>query len=600
MNTVFAIVLLLIATPLFADDDPLTGLWKAKKRFGPDARGPLLIERDGDRYTADFVGRTFPVRVENGALTFTLPDAQGTFRGKVEGGRIHGHWFRPGSPVNLSVYASPVALEPEAAQRWRGEVVPFDDTFTLFLLVQKRPDGSLGALLRNPERDHGGMLGVDRLTREGNVVTLFGRRGAVARGTFDAENDTLTLDFPNRGRSYDFTRAGDESDFYPRGRKAEAYRYRKPPARDDGWPTATLADARISRSGIERFIQRIIDRPMEPADALQIHGILIARHGRLVLEEYFHGEHRDRLHETRSAAKSLTATVIGAAMHAGAPLTLSSRVYEVMHGGAFPPDVDAQKRAMTLEDLLTMSAGFHCDDTDDAAPGNEQTMLDQSEEPDYYRFTLRLPMATPPGEQSVYCSIQPNLALGMLGRATGESPLSLFDRLVARPMKMRRYAWPLDPAGNPYGGGSVQLLPRDFLKLGQLMLNGGTWEGRRILDGEFARRASSPLYHLRNIQYGYLWWSEEIPYKDRTLRAFSARGAGGQSVSVIPELSLVIATVGANYSSGRRNLEASTNLIPRSILPAVREPGDDLDAPVIEREFTTPYGPSKNGRRVGR
>ena len=90
-------------------------------------------------------------------------------------------------------------------------------------------------------------------------------------------------------------------------------------------------------------------------------------------------------------------------------------------------------------------------------------------------------------------------------------------------MKIRRYGWGLDPAGNPYGGGSMHFLPRDFMKFGQLMLNGGTWEGRRILSRDFVARAAAPLYHLRSIYYGYLWWAEDYPYKDRTVRAVRAR-----------------------------------------------------------------------------
>ena len=58
----------------------------------------------------------------------------------------------------------------------------------------------------------------------------------------------------------------------------------------------------------------IVDMPIESVHTPEIQGILIARHGKLVLEEYFHGEHRDKLHATRSAAKSLTATLIGAAI----------------------------------------------------------------------------------------------------------------------------------------------------------------------------------------------------------------------------------------------------------------------------------------------
>jgi hypothetical protein len=68
---------------------------------------------------------------------------------------------------------------------------------------------------------------------------------------------------------------------------------------------------------------------------------------------------------------------------------------------------------------------------------------------------------------------------------------------------------------------------------------------------------------------------------------------------VIPELDLVIATFAANYSSRNPALLIQQELIPRYILPAVREPGDDPHTPVREREYKTPYGPSPiNGPAV--
>ncbi len=591
---------LLIFAALSVEADGLEGLWKAKRWFGPFARGPLVMQRTGTTYTAEMIGRIVPVRQDKNELSFDLPNGQGSFRGKLQaGGAIVGQWYPPDALGMVFKYVSPVHLKPDGPDRWSGQVAPFEDTFTFYLMLQKRPDGSLGAFLRNPERDWGAQIGVERLTRDGNVVKLLGKRPGqteereLVSGTYDADREVITLTFPSRGGTYDFRRDDEQSDFYPRGKNPGRYEYHPPLARDDGWPTGTLEEADIDRAGIESFIQRILETPMESVDSPEIHGILIARHGKLVLEEYFHGEQRDKLHETRSAAKSLTATLIGAAIQDGAPLKLSTPVYEIMNGGAFPPDLEPQKRAMTLEHLLTMSSGYFCDDTNPDAPGNEENMLDQTDEPDYYRYTLKVPMASVPGEKAVYCSINPNLALGVLSRATGESPMATFDRLLGVPMKIHRYGWILDPAGNPYGGGAVQLLPRDFMKLGQLMLNGGTWEGRRILSREFVARASSPLYHLRNVVYGYLWWGIDYPYKDRTVHAFYAGGAGGQGVMVIPDLDLVIATYAGNYSSRSAAINTQQNLTPRYILPAVREQGDDKSAPVVPREdYVTPYGRS--------
>ena len=608
-SRVFIFLLLLSANPAYphttSPADTLTGLWKAQRWFGPMSRGTLIIRKKGSAYFADMMGRIVPIRFERKELSFELPDGEGSFRGRMaKGNAILGHWYPPPSHALLVgfKFASPIALKPAGSDIWTGTVVPFDDRFTFYLLVKKRADGSFAAILNNPDRNYGAQVGVQSITISGNRVKLLGKRSSqkegteVASGVYDSASDVLTLSFPDRGGTYDFTRDGDESNFYPRGKYPGRYVYRAPLARNDGWPTASLADENINVAGIEKFIQMILDMPMDTLNVPQVHGILIARHGKLVLEEYFHGEHRDKLHDTRSATKSLTATIVGAAMHAGAPLKLTSPVYQVMNGGNFPSGLDSLKCAMTLENLMTMSSGFFCDDNNDAAPGNENTMLDQTAEPDYYQFTLRLPMAYPPGEHAIYCSINPNLALGMVSRVMGESPMDIFDRLIGAPLRIKRYAWVLDPAGHPYGGGSVQFLPRDFMKLGQLMVDDGVWKGQRILDHDFVVRASSPMYNMNNIQYGFLWWSIEFPYKNRTVRAFFAGGNGGQSVTVIRDLNLVIATFAGNYAT-RVGLHIQQDYIPNYILPAVREPGDDKNAVVTENHFVTPYGHSDvNGR----
>jgi CubicO group peptidase (beta-lactamase class C family) len=560
--------------------DELAGLWKGERWFGPVARGPLVIKRAGSTYTADMLGRTLPVRVDRGELSFELPNNQGKFRGKLQqGGAIFGFWFPANSPTGM-VRTLPLTLRAAGPNRWVGQVVPpAEDTFTFYLQARKRPDGSMGAFLRNPQRDMGGLWRVERIAREGNAVKLIRQPSGqstdndVAVGTYNPEDSVLALNFPQRGGWYEFRREGDDSYFYPRGKNPGRYVYGGAPlARDDGWPTATLDEVGIDRPAIEKMVQWVINTPMESTHNLQVDGVLIARHGKLVLEEYFHAEHRDKPHETRSASKSMTATLVGAAMYAGAPVRLSTHVYEIMNGGSFPADLDPLKRAMTLDHLLSMSSGYYCDDSDPKAPGREDTMWENPDEPDFYRFALRLPMASRPGEKAVYCSTNPNLALGVLQRATGESPLYTFDRLIASPLKIRNYGWLTDRAGNPYGGGGAHFLPRDFMKIGQLMLNGGTWDGRRILSKDFVARASSPLFRIGQRGYGLGWWGYELPYRNRTLRAFAALGNGGQNLFVVPDLDLVVEVYASNYGD-RVFFAIQDDIVPKQILPAVMETG---------------------------
>jgi CubicO group peptidase (beta-lactamase class C family) len=555
--------------------DDLVGLWKAKRDLGPDVRGPLLIKRNGANFTADMMGYTVPITINNGELSFDLTtgDGAGGFRGKLVGGVIHGIWFA--SPLGELSSATPVTLSPKGSNQWYGQVVPLDDTQTFYLLVSKRTDGTLAAFLRNIERDFGGLLGVRGVVRNGNRIGLVGRGAqapdsVVITGSYDTAQKIITLDIPDRGGSFDFTRDDDSlSDFYPRGKSPGRYVYRMPPALDDGWATASAEEVGIDRAGLERAVQRIVDMSMDSINAPQVHAVLVARRGKLVLEEYFHGEHRSKLHNERSASKSVSATIIGAAMLAGAPIKLSTPVYQVMNGGTFPANLEPRKRAMTLEDLMTMSSGYFCDDNNDNAPGNENGMWEK--QTDFYEFTLGLPMAYAPGDTAIYCSINPNLALGMLGRAAGESPYYLFDRLVAAPLGISDYAWPIDRARNPYGGGGMALFTRDFMKFGQLMLENGVWHGRRILSPKFVARASSSLKKIGGRDYGLLWWPQAFTVGSRKVTGFAALGNGGQIVMVFPELQLVVATNGGSYGS-RGWRFVGGELISDYILPAVRTP----------------------------
>ena len=235
------------------------------------------------------------------------------------------------------------------------------------------------------------------------------------------------------------------------------------------------------------------------------------------------------------------------------------------------PDLEPRKRALTLENLLTMSSGLDCDDADDNSPGREDYMVDESGATDYYKYTMALKMIREPGEKAVYCSVNPNLAGGVLKVASGRSLPELMQELIAEPLQIKRYYMPLTPTGDAYMGGGVRFLPRDFMKLAQLYVNGGTWNGRRILTPEWCRRATSPQYKFSETSkasYGYLWWMLDYPYKGRTVRAYFASGNGWQHAIGIPELDLVIAFYAGNYND---KLPLHDDYIPKYILAAVDE-----------------------------
>ena len=572
--------ILLVQTAMAQADSAraLAGLWQAKRRFGPDVRGSLIVKQLNGEWRAEVTGHSTVVQIAGDAISFELPDGNGAFQGKFDARRakIVGHWIQPATVENGTPYASPVTLIKDKQNIWRGDVSPLDDTMTFYLMVKPRDDGSVGAFLKDPERNLGRFIRVDHIEREGESVKLFAagtakEKGRVlAEGKYDADNKSLSIYLPRGGGTFDFRRVGasEASDFYPRNRLSVPYVYAPPLAFDDGWQTASLEDVGISRDGIQKFIQMIIDTPIDSVGAPEIHGVLIARRGKLVLEEYFHGEHRDKPHDTRSAAKSLTSTLFGAAVKVGIPVLSSIPVYQAMNGGAFQSNLETRKKSLTVENLLTMSSGLDCDDADPKSPGGEDYLIDESGATDYYKFTLDLKMIRNPGEKAVYCSVQPNLVGGVLQRTSKQSLPVLFQNLLAEPLQIKRYYMNLTPNGDAYMGGGVRFLPRDFMKLGQLHLNGGVWNGRRILTPEWSRRATSHLVEIGIRKYGYFWWVQDYPYKDRTVRAFFADGNGGQIVMGIPELDLVIAFYGGNYSHPAANIPQNV-YVPQYILTAI-------------------------------
>lgn len=585
LKFVAAAVLLLALSASSARAESLAGLWQAQKSFVPKHRGTLTVLHDDGAWTAEIAGTRVAGEADGNRVTFVFPGGENVFLGGGESLVLRldnakeikkSQWIQKFSlKVGLG-NNSPVPLTRIGPDRWQGEVVPMEDGFTFYLVLTERDDGTLGAFLRNPDRNLGVFINLKRVEREGNRLRFIGtflqrdEEQVFFETDYDTDWDKFVVDVPNRGGAYDFYRVGGAaSDFYARGvRNPPPYSYKPPLQTGDGWAVGTLEEVNIDFRPIRAMVHNEIDPPADSVDDLYVHGLLIARHGKLVFEDYFHGYHRDLPHDSRSASKSLTAVLTGAVIEAGYPVSPSMGVYETIYGEDLPADSDPRKERITLENLLTMTSGFFCDDSNPDAPGNEDVMQEQQDDLDWYHYTLLLPMALKPGEESIYCSVNPNLIGNVLIAATGHPLEDLFEDRIAEPLQLGRYHLILQPTGEPYMGGGIYWMPRDFMKLGQLMLNGGTWNGKRVVSEDWVERSSKAHYPLRERGYGYLWWVVDYPYKDGAVRAFFAGGNGGQTVIGIPELDLVIAFWGGNYSS-RTLYRMSGDLVTDYILKGV-------------------------------
>jgi CubicO group peptidase (beta-lactamase class C family) len=568
-----------MSTGARAQDTSLVGLWASKRYFGPEVRGKLELIRTGDRWQVSIGGRSADVRVSRDTVSFSLP-SEANFVGRFAGDRrsIVGQWIEPQRRI-----ASPLVLAACGAGCYATTIEPIENEFAFYMDVKRRADGRLSAFLRNPDRNQGFFIGLSHLTRNGDTVFFRNARDTVLeKGLLRQGMLSVLLRFA----THDFRKVHPDSftNFYPRGRPTGAYTYTPPRQRSDGWSVARAQDVGLSEQKLSEMIQRFVNASADSSNMYRPHGILIARHGKLVLEEYFHGEHADKPHDTRSASKTLITVVLGAAMHAGMNVSPATPVYATM--GMASSTLDPRKRAMQLRHLLTMSSGLDCDDAVRDSPGAENVVTGQGTNPDWNGLVLGLNMVRDPGALAVYCSINPMVAGEVIERATGRGFTDLMWELVGGPMQFGRHALVLTPLGDSYMGGGARLLPRDFLKVAQLYANGGTWNGRRILTDAWVRESVQPRYRIgrtfrqgptgptetNDNNYGYLWWTTEFEHQGRRVLAHHASGNGGQYSMFFPELGLTVVTYGGNYndSGGFYTLR---NLVPREILPAIIESG---------------------------
>ena len=603
---ILGVVGLLIAlsqspAPTPAVEDPLVGLWATELTFGPALRGELSLIRDGSSWRATLANAETTFPRDGDAVRFTFPGNFGGFRGALGKGEraITGFWLQPSGMTqdpndpggSGQPFASPLVLKRIARSVWRGTVEPLEERFTLYLKIFRDPSGSLLAAFRNPDQGSTGGATQFRVTREGESVEF--RAGSdPAReirhtATFVASPDRIRIHWPDVGRTLDLTRAtpAQTAAFFPRAPGAPPYRYAKPPATGDGWSTAPARDAGMDEAVLARLVQRLADADPSIRRPALIHSLLVARRGKLVLEEYFFGFDRERRHDIRSAGKTFGSVLLGAAMMRGAKVGPETPVYGLLAGAGPFANPDPRKERIPVAHLMTHTSGLACDDNDDASPGNEMTMQSQKGQPDWWKYTLDLPQAHDPGARYAYCSANSNLVGAVLEAATGAPLPELFERTVARPLDFGRYYWNLMPTGDGYLGGGAFLRPRDLLKVGQAYLDGGVWRGRRIVDASWVVRSTKPYVQISPATTGldrerfpefygegedaWAWHLNRLRSGERTYREYEASGNGGQLLMVIPELELVVVFTAGNYGQGGIWGRFRDTIVPQEIIPAI-------------------------------
>lgn len=599
LRAALAACALLAGLPAHAEaPDPLIGLWRYQAPSEALAHGALRVTHKGQVWRAAIAGHSASARASGRELRLVFPDRLGEFRGRLgDHGRIlDGFWLQPASGSGdaggaSQAFALPLRLRAIGPNAWRGEVRPLPNPFTIYLKVFRDADGTLVAAFRNPEANSTGGRTQFLVSREGEKVRFATRPAEGQRPiAFDAQfsGERLHLVWPDRGRAIDLVRPTPQqaAAFFPRPPGEPAYAYRAPPKLNDGWSTARAASVGLDEAALARIVQAQASADPAARRPSLVHSILVARRGKLVLEEYFFSYSRDTPHDLRSAAKTFGSVMLGAVMLHDPGVGPQSRIYDLLAGQGPFANPDPRKAQITLAHLMTHTSGLACDDNDDASPGNEETMQRQSAQPNWWKYTLDLPVAHDPGTRYAYCSANANLTGAALTARTHTWLPELFDRTVARPLQFGPYYWNLMPTGEGYAGGGAFLRPRDLLKVGQTFLDGGVWRGRRVVGADWVRLSTSPHADINpkstgldaeaftnayiEAQDGYAWHLNSLKVGDRTYRDYEATGNGGQLLIVVPEADLAVVITAGNYGQGGIWTRWRDSIVAQQIIPAIR------------------------------
>jgi CubicO group peptidase (beta-lactamase class C family) len=324
-----------------------------------------------------------------------------------------------------------------------------------------------------------------------------------------------------------------------------------PSASSDDWTTADPA-----AHGLDIARLAALDAAITSGQVPDTTSVLVVHQGVLVHEAYFNGANRTTLHNTRSLTKSVTAMLVGAAIDRGMIAGVKVPVLSFFpdrtpaHPGSF-------KDAITLEDLLTMSAQWECDDNNQYSAGHEERMYVSADwtgfaldlpERGYAPWTTR-PADSPHGRAFAYCTANSFLLGAIVERASG-MPLERFAAdVLERPLGIEKAVWRKSSEGVGMGGGGTEYRSRDLAKLGQMVIDAGRWKGRQILPADWIRamtqvRAQTPF----DADYGYQMWRFPFTVGAQQLHGWTMSGNGGNAVFVVPEKQLVVVVTRTRFN----------------------------------------------------
>lgn len=266
-----------------------------------------------------------------------------------------------------------------------------------------------------------------------------------------------------------------------------------------------------------------------------LHAMLVEQCGKLIDEQYFGLYDADQTHDLQSATKTFTGSLIGIALREGLIKSLDQPLAELLP--KYRPLLTGEKAKLTLRHVLTMSTGLRWVDH-----GPRNSFDRQAEAEDSVAFILGEPQITKSGESWFYNTGSSHLLSAIVQQVSGMTAREYAEAKLFGPLGITSFEWRVHPDGVTQGGWLLYLRPRDMLKLGRLYLDGGVWNGARILPAEFVQAATTRQFEAKlGVGYGFQTWVDPTL---GTPRVSAAMGWGGQMIYTVHDAGAVVVFTG--------------------------------------------------------
>ncbi len=312
---------------------------------------------------------------------------------------------------------------------------------------------------------------------------------------------------------------------------------------DQKWPTSSLSEQKLDQTKINELTNLINDGIRFP----DIHSLLIVRNGYMVVEEYFKSYNAERIHMLQSVTKSFTSAAIGIAINQGKIRNVDEKILDYFPDIKDIKNLNDKKKSIKLKDLLTMRSGT---DYHERGPGSPHYQLNALQK-GWDRFYLDRPMVSEPGSKYQYDSGGVILMSAILKKRTGLHADDFLDKYLFAHLRINKKHWYSNSEGHPHTGGGLHLTPGDMAKFGLLYLRNGKWKNKQVVPESWVKESFKKHAEFSGSRrgkatgYGYLWWIQEPdPEGSGKHNIYSARGAYGQFIFVIPEHRMVVVVTG--------------------------------------------------------